>query len=89
MSASVCCAIISCSFVGMTETDTALSVVEMHRPLGALAHSSSFLPRDVSLQHNAAYDFDPSWSIGRDAIPYRRRNTISVEPSAGALMRIN
>jgi hypothetical protein len=63
----------------MTQTDTALSVAQMHRPLDAY----------VSLQHNAAHDFDPSWSIGRDAIPYRRRHTISVEPSAGALMRIN
>ena len=36
-SASVCCAIISSSLVGMTHTDTRLSGAEMRGPLLALA----------------------------------------------------
>ena len=54
MSASVCCAIINSSSVGMTQTETPLSALEMRDPPDVFAGSSSFTPKEPSLPHNAA-----------------------------------
>ncbi len=54
MIASVCWAIISCSLVGMTQTDTLLSGVKMRGPLEAFAAASSLTPSHAILAHSAA-----------------------------------
>ena len=54
MSDSVCCAIISSSLVGMTQTETGLSEVEIRGPPTTFAGSSSLTPSQASLAHSAA-----------------------------------
>ena len=50
----MCCAIISSSLVGMTQTDTLLSVAEIRGPPDAFADLSSFTPSHARLSQSAA-----------------------------------